>query len=61
MTGVQTCALPISIQQSKAIIQKLTEAGIPNDLIIKPKAGHGWRNQEPEEQQFLGWFDKWLK
>ena len=51
----------VPIQQSKAIIQKLTEAGVPNDLIIKSKAGHGWRNQEPEEQQFLGWFDKWLK
>ena len=51
----------VPLQQSQAIIQKLSETGIPNQLIIKPKAGHGWRNAEEEEQKFLAWFDKYLQ
>lgn len=51
----------VPLTQSKSIIQKLTDARVPNNLIIKSKGGHGWRNQEEQELQFLEWFDKWLK
>ena len=51
----------VPLQQSQSIIQKLKEAGVPNDLIIKPKGGHGWRNMEEQDALFLAWFDKWLK
>ena len=53
--------LVVPLQQSKSLIQKLTEAGIPNELIIKEKGGHGWRGMEEQEQRFLEWFDKYLK
>ena len=53
--------LVVPLQQSKSMIQKLTEMGIPNELIIKPKGGHGWKGMEEQEQRFLEWFDKYLK
>ena len=36
-------------------------AGVINELIIKPGAGHGWRDTQPEEKRFTEWFDKYLK
>lgn len=53
--------LVVPLQQSKAMIDKLTEAGVPCELIVKPKGGHGWKGMEEQEQKFLEWFDKWLK
>lgn len=53
--------LVVPLRQSRALIQKLTEVGIPNELIIKPKGGHGWKGMEEQEQRFLEWFDKYLK
>lgn len=51
----------VPLQQSESIIQKLNAANIPNQLIIKKGAGHGWRNQEEEEKIMLDWFNKYLK
>ncbi len=51
----------VPVQQSEMIIQKLKEANIPNQLIIKKGGGHGWKNAEMEEQNFVEWFDKYLK
>ncbi len=51
----------VPLQQSETIIQKLKEANVPNQLIIKKSAGHGWKNQEVEEQSMLDWFNKYLK
>ena len=48
-------------QQSESIINKFEEAKVPNKLIIKQGGGHGWRNSEVEEQNFVEWFDKYLK
>jgi len=49
------------LQQSETIIKKLKEANISNQLIIKKGGGHGWQNIEIEEQNFVDWFDKYLK
>lgn len=51
----------VPMQQSQSIIQKLEEAHVPNKLIVKSGGGHGWRNNEVEQQYFLDWFDKYLK
>ncbi len=51
----------VPLQQSQTLVQKLKSAGVPHELIIKPGAGHGWRNAEAEEKRFLAWFDKYLK
>jgi acetyl esterase/lipase len=48
-------------QQSESIIAKFKEVKVPCNLIIKEGGGHGWRNREVEEKNFLDWFDKYLK
>ena len=51
----------VPLQQSETLIQKLKDANVPNQLIIKKDAGHGWINSEVEEKIMLDWFDKYLK
>ena len=51
----------VPLQQSETIIQKLKEANVPNNFIIKNGGGHGWKNREVEERNFVDWFDKYLK
>ena len=48
-------------QQSESIIAKFKEANVTCNLIIKEGGGHGWRNREIEEKNFVNWFDKYLK
>ena len=48
-------------QQSESIIEKFKEAKVICRLIIKEGGGHGWRNREVEEKNFVDWFDKYLK
>jgi acetyl esterase/lipase len=48
-------------QQSESIIAKFKEVQVPCNLIIKEGGGHGWRNREVEEKNFVDWFDKYLK
>ncbi len=50
----------VPLQQSESIIQKLKEAGVPNQLLIHPGGGHGWKNNDVEEREFAKWFDKYL-
>ena len=50
----------VPLQQSESIIQKLKEANVPNQLIIKNGGGHGWKNIDVEEKNFADWFDKYL-
>jgi acetyl esterase/lipase len=51
----------VPIQQSEIIIQKLKETHIQNQFIVKKDGGHGWKNQDVEEKNFVDWFDKYLK
>lgn len=51
----------VPLQQSETIIKKLKEANVPNNFIIKNGGGHGWKNREVEEKNFVEWFDKYLK
>ena len=48
-------------QQSESIIEKFKAAKVTCNLIIKEGGGHGWRNREVEEKNFVDWFDKYLK
>ena len=48
-------------QQAEIIIAKLKAAKVTSNLIIKEGGGHGWRNREVEEKNFVNWFDKYLK
>lgn len=51
----------VPLQQSESIIKKLKEANVPNNFIIKNGGGHGWKNRDVEEKNFVDWFDKYLK
>lgn len=51
----------VPLQQSQLMEQKLKAAGIPVTLTIKSGAGHGWKNMDEDEKEFIKWFDKYLK
>jgi acetyl esterase/lipase len=51
----------VPVQQSQAFAKRLTEAGVPNRLIIKKGGTHSTSSLKPEWQQFVDWFDKYLK
>jgi acetyl esterase/lipase len=48
-------------QQSESIIARFKESKVTCSLIIKEGGGHGWRNREVEEMNFVNWFDTHLK
>ena len=51
----------VPLQQSESMMARLKEAHVTCNLIIKEGTGHGWRNMEVEEKNFVDWFDKYLK
>ncbi|MEO5890538.1 MAG: alpha/beta hydrolase, partial [Ferruginibacter sp.] len=51
----------VPLQQSESIIKKFEEVKVPNKLIIKKGGGHGWKNLDVEQKNFIDWFDKYLK
>ena len=50
----------VPIQQSELIIARFKKAGVPNELIVKKGAGHGWRNLTDDLESMADWFDKYL-
>lgn len=48
-------------QQSESIIARFKEAKVPCEFIIKEGGGHGWKDMQVEEKNFVSWFDKYLK
>jgi acetyl esterase/lipase len=50
----------VPIQQAELIIQKLKEAKVPCELVVKPKAGHGWPDIVKDVNRLADWFDKYL-
>ena len=51
----------VPLQQSQTIIARLNEAGVPNRFIIKKGGKHNGDDMKPEWQEFVDWFDKYLK
>ncbi len=51
----------VPLQQSEAIIAKFNEAGVPNRFVIKKGGKHNGNDMNPEWQEFVNWFDKYLK
>lgn len=51
----------VPLQQSQAIMAKFNEAGVPNRFIIKKGGKHNGDQMNPEWQEFVDWFDKYLK
>ncbi len=50
----------VPIQQSQRLIAKLKAEGIPCDLVVRPRKGHGWPGIEKDAELLMDWFDKYL-
>jgi acetyl esterase/lipase len=53
--------MTVPLQQSQTFLAKLKEAGVPNNFIIKKGGRHNPDDMKPELNQFVDWFDKYLK
>ena len=53
--------LTVPLQQSKNIIARFNETGVPNRFIIKKGGKHTGDDMMPEWLEFVDWFDKYLK
>jgi len=51
----------VPIQQAELIIEKLKAANVPCELVVKPKAAHGWPGLDKDFRLLADWFDKYLK
>jgi len=50
----------VPIQQAELMIEKLKAAKVPCELVVKPKAGHGWPGLDKDFVLLADWFDKYL-
>lgn len=50
----------VPIQQAELIIDKLKEASVPAELVVKPGAAHGWSGMDKDLVIIADWFDKYL-
>ena len=51
----------VPLQQAELMMSRLKSAKIPAKLSIKKEAGHGWKNMNEDEKEFVSWFDSHLK
>src|SRR5262249_25320391 len=51
----------VPIQQAELMIEKLKEAKVPCELVVRKDAGHGWKTLLQDLSLFADWFDKHLK
>jgi len=50
----------VPIQQSETMAEKLKAAKVPVVVFKKEGAGHGWKNMNADETEFVAWFNKYL-
>jgi acetyl esterase/lipase len=50
----------VPLQQSQLMIEKLKEAQVPCELIVKPGGAHGWPDIGSDVPALADWFDKYL-
>ncbi len=50
----------VPIQQAQIMIEKLKDAGVPCELVVKQGAAHGWPNILNDVPALADWFDKHL-
>jgi acetyl esterase/lipase len=50
----------VPLQQSQLMIEKLKDARVPCDLIVKPGGLHGWPDIANDVPALADWFDKYL-
>jgi acetyl esterase/lipase len=50
----------VPLQQSKLILGKFKDAGVPAELIVRKGGGHGWFTMTDDMKLCADWFDKYL-
>jgi acetyl esterase/lipase len=50
----------VPLQQAESLKAKLDAAKVPNELIVKPKGGHGWPGISKDIETVADWYDKYL-
>lgn len=50
----------VPIQQAELILEKLKEAKVPSELVVRPGQAHGWKDIHRDISIFADWFDKHL-
>jgi acetyl esterase/lipase len=51
----------VPLQQSQLIIEKLKEASVPCELVVKPGGAHPWPDIGADIPRLADWFDKYLE
>jgi acetyl esterase/lipase len=51
----------VPIQQAQVMVDKFKEAGVKAELVVKPGAGHGWKEMLADTEKIADWFDYNLK
>ncbi len=50
----------VPLKQSSRVVEKLRQADVPAQLVIKPGHGHGWGDMKQDFERLAEWFDKHL-
>ncbi len=50
----------VPIQQAQIIVEKLKEAGVPAEVVVREGQAHGWPNLPADMVIIADWFDKYL-
>ncbi len=50
----------VPLQQSTLLLEKLKDAKVKSELIIKDGKGHGWNDYDEDLKKFADWFDTYL-
>ncbi|MEI9918120.1 MAG: alpha/beta hydrolase [Bacteroidota bacterium] len=51
----------VPLQQSQVLVAAYKSAGVPYELVVKPGAEHGWKDENLDREKMVQWFDKYLK
>jgi dipeptidyl aminopeptidase/acylaminoacyl peptidase len=51
----------VPIQQAEISSAHFKEVRVPAELIVRPGAGHGWKNINNDLEIFADWFDRHLR
>lgn len=51
----------VPMQQAESFVKRATVAGAKAKLIVKPGAGHGWKDRDPDLNAMADWFDEHLR
>jgi acetyl esterase/lipase len=51
----------VPLQQSEVMIEAYQKNNVPNKLVVKKGANHGWEDFESDQIEFIKWFDQYLK